>query len=305
MLKPGDQAALFCTGSRAIEADHVPFTQAYLTEHYDLKIHYEEDTYRSLPAEGRARIFLDYLFNDDIKLLWAFRGGEGSADVIPYLGKEKKKIAALMPKLIMGFSDITAILIYFRQMYNWPVAHGPGASQIAYSKVDAKSNEMVRDFLFSTPQEMALNDLEALNDVTSENISGQLIGGNLSLLNISVKDSWEMQPKGKIIIIEEVNEKPHVIARTLKYLQRVACFEGAKAIIFGDFSFSSEQGRFEEAIHRVLTEFAQTCPCPVFKSKQFGHETQNHVLPFFNEYEINKTTGRLSLLTKNVAGLKQ
>ena len=293
MLKLDDQAALFCTGSRAVNPDHVPFTQAYLTEHYGLKVHYGEDTYRSLPAKARARIFLDYLFNDEIKLLWAFRGGEGSADVIPYLEKEKKKIAALTPKLIMGLSDITAILIYFRQMYNWPVAHGPGASQIAYSKVDSKSNEMVRDFLFSTPQKMALDDLEVLNDVASESISGQLIGGNLSLLNISVKDSWEMKAKEKIVIIEEVNEKPHVISRTLKYLQRVACFDGAKAIIFGDFSFQDAEEALKKQTQKVLNEFAKTCACPVFKSMQFGHEQQNHLLSFSHEYRIEAQSKKL------------
>lgn len=293
MLKPGDQAALFCTGSRAIEPDHVPFTQAYLSEHYGLKIHYKEDTYRSLPAEARAHIFLDYLFNDEIKLLWAFRGGEGSADIIPYLEKEKEKIKALTPKLIMGLSDITAILIYFAQAYAWPVAHGPGASQIAYSKVDTKSNEMVRDFLFSTPQKIVLDDLKALNELTLENISGQLIGGNLSLLNISVKDIWEMKAKEKIVIIEDVNEKPHVISRTLKYLQRVGFFNGAKAIILGDFSFHNADEELKRQIQKVLNEFAKTCACPVFKSMQFGHEQQNHLLSFSDVLSIDSQSGKL------------
>jgi muramoyltetrapeptide carboxypeptidase len=232
---------------------------------------------------------LDYLFDENIGTLWALRGGEGSADLIPHLHKHQKRIAKLAPKTIISFSDGSALINYFSQTYNWPCWHGITALQVQPGYLHASNVKTSLDILLKA-KPLLIKNLKPLNETAKTNrlIKGKLTGGNLSLLNISIGDLWEIDTKNKIVFIEEVNEKAHVIIRTLKYLQRIGKFKQAKAILFGDFSFSRQgQTKEQQAINRALNYFASTCSIPVLQTKQFGHGKYNTPLPLGQQLEID------------------
>ena len=93
------------------------------------------------------------------------RGGEGSADLIPMLHEKQNAIKKLPPKLIMGFSDITALLLYFSQHYNWPVIHGFNARQLALQTISPLSEKLT--FNMKTP----LADLVKLQFIMFQNFN--------------------------------------------------------------------------------------------------------------------------------------
>ncbi len=275
--------ALFCTGSHAVIENDAKQIKAFLKEKHSISTIFSSDTDTYLPAEERAEIFLNYLFNPDIDILWALRGGEGSADVIPFLHEHKAAIKTLKPKPIIGFSDITAMLLYFEKHYRWPVIHGPGLSQLCHNRVDSLTQKTAFELMLKNTPPPPL-ELTSLNAPANENtnITALLTGGNLSLINISIQDRWEIDGRNKIIILEDVNEKPHAIARTLKYLQRIGMFEGAKAIIFGDFA----AGEDADAYLRRLRQFAETLTIPALYTDQIGHGTQNIAFQLNTPYTL-------------------
>lgn len=287
-LAANDVIALACPGSYAAAENEAAQVSEYLNCQYGWTVLYREDTYSRLSAQQRAEIFLEYLFNPAIKLIWALRGGEGTADIVPLLEKHCDEIRRLPPKLLLGFSDITVLLIYFQQNYGWPVIHGMGAGQLVGTKVEAYSKQLTCDLLTGKCQQIVVSDLQPLNAEARHCsfIQAPLSGGNLSLLDISIKDCWEFDACDRIVIIEDVHEKAHKISRTLKYLQRIGKFSGVKALVLGDFlgvplgCSEQEIAANAKAIQDTLPEFAAGCEFPVFSSSLFGHGAINYPLCF-------------------------
>ncbi|MFI4955407.1 MAG: LD-carboxypeptidase [Gammaproteobacteria bacterium] len=279
--------ALIRTGSACKHNDDPEHARIWLAERYHLVADYHPDTQAWLSPEQRAQICLNYLLNDDYDVLWLFRGGEGTADILPFLHAQMERIKQAKPKLLLGFSDFTAIGNYFNQTYDWPVIHGPNVVQTARERIDAESIHATMPFLSDLNAPLMLTDLHPFNQLAhvQREVVGKLCGGNLSVLAISIKDIWEIQSANKILIIEDVDERPHKIARTLNYFQRIGIFSNVRALIFGDFIYHHEEE--QQAIMRTLHRFAASCNFPVLHTVEFGHGKRNMPLPFYREAHLH------------------
>lgn len=260
----------------AQKADVQPIVD-YLTRR-GLGVHYQADVYTALPAAQRADIFLSFLLDPTIDVIWAVRGGEGSADIIPYLEEAQSRIRALKPKRIIGFSDISALLLYFFKKYHWPVIHGPVALQLISTRI----NEQTKHDILSALQAdvpATFQNLIPLNQHarTSCVITASVMVSNLTLLALSVSDVWQIDFKDQILLLEDLNEAGYRIIRTLKYFKRIGLLTGIKALIYGDFNCATighapeEQATQAKSIATALHEFAQMMEVPVLMSTEFGH----------------------------------
>jgi muramoyltetrapeptide carboxypeptidase len=287
VIKPNDEIALTCPGSRCDSQHQVIQTAEYLTQKYQLRSCYQKETFEPHPAKTRAEILCQYLFDPNIRLIWMLRGGEGSADLIPMLHEKQNAIKKLPPKLIMGFSDITALLLYFSQHYNWPVIHGFNARQLALQTISPLSEKLTFDFLFNGKCDLTL-PLEPLNAAAEKNqqLTGFITGGNLSLINISVQDTWEIQTKDKLLFLEDVNEKPHAVLRTLKYFDRVGLFKNIQAVILGQFICAENQNK---VMQRTLKKWSQTVDKPIWRTSHIGHGKDNAPIPFYRKCHLDAT----------------
>lgn len=292
-LKPHDQVALVCPGSICRQPDHPALTQKYLKDHYQLHAIFGKDTTDSMPPSKRAEILLEYLFNQSIKLIVPLRGGEGTADMISYIHQYFEDIKTLSPKFLLGHSDFTPLLIYFEKYYHWPVIHGASPIQFAFNLVDDETRKATMDLMFGiNANNTVLNDLIPLNDLARENkkIESELTGGNLSIVDVSIKDIWEIDTANKIIFFEDVGEKAHKIIRTLKYFSRIGLFESVKAMILGDFTCNpigcdkEEQENNKQAILKTLSSFAMHHDFPVLYTNKCGHGKTNFPLIYSTPY---------------------
>jgi muramoyltetrapeptide carboxypeptidase len=279
--------ALFCAASRPVDATDPERCADFNRERLQCDTVIGEDCRRYLDPKTRADILISYLKDDTIGALCALRGGEGSADLIPFLHAHHDVIKKLKPKPIVGFSDISALLIYFAETYGWPVIHGPGLIQLAKDSISETSQTALLSLL--TEDKAADISLSALNQAaeTCDPIEATLTGGNLSLINISIKDLWEIDTKNKIVILEDVNEKPHAIIRSLKYLHRIGKFKAAKAIILGDF-IGDETVDWQADLNRYFSYFADLIDLPVYQTDQVGHGNINIAFSFNRLYRISR-----------------
>ena len=285
-LKSGDKIALACPGSRCLDEQEAITAKAYL-EQQGFEVVYDKECYTYCSPVEKAGIFMRYLQDPTVKLIWLLRGGVGCADLLPTFEQQRSQLKQLVPTLLFGFSDFTVLLNYFAFQFNWQVVHGMGAIHFANDFLDAESKRLSLDVI-QGKLSYEIPGLKPLNTLAEQAgpINAVCCGGTLSLLNIAIADVWQFDVKDKILIIEDVNEKAYRIIRTLHYLQRIGFFNAAKAIVLGDFNARpignrpEEQAKAAADILRYLDYFAETCDCPVFHTDYIGHGKTNSPVLF-------------------------
>ena len=255
------------------------------------KVIYDQDTYCDLPPRLRAEILMKHISNPRCQIIWSVRGGEGSADLIPYLDAQARQILLQPKRIMIGFSDFTPLLSYFTQKMQWRCIHGIGAQQVANKTVDGCSIQKTAQILKKNASDITL-PLMPLNRCAQNHIdiAGSVVGGNLSLLAISKNEPWEINFKNKIALVEEVNEPAYKVRRSLKHFARTGFYDGAKALIFAGFDFTKPEDHprnAAESIWQALTDFAYDAPLPVFYCKDIGHGLVNHPIPFYKSATIH------------------
>lgn len=230
--------------------------------------------------EIRFELLKNALLNPDTKAIICARGGYGSMRLIPKLTTLSQPKA---PKLFIGMSDITALHLYFQQQWQWPTIH----ASVSPDKFSADSLEALQAFLFGKKNKIELTGIP-LNSVAQKNntITAPVIGGNLCLVQTSIGTSWQMHAKNKIILLEEIGERGYRVDRMLEHLQQAKLFDGAAAILFGDFLGGNEPNG-SSLIQPVLERFAKTCDIPVVQVTGVGHGPTNFPIPLGIKMELS------------------
>jgi muramoyltetrapeptide carboxypeptidase len=240
------------------------------------------DLYFASRLENQIEDIKNAIYSDS-KAIWCLRGGYGSMRLIPHLLKlpPPKK-----PKLFVGFSDITSLHLFFTQHWNWPVIHGRTISQMHPDLSATPDRKLLTQIIFGKKKEHIFKQLKPLNHAarSNEEITGVITGGNLRIIQSSLKTSWELKAKGKILFIEDVGERGYSIDRMLEQMIQAGIINtGLKAIIFGDFTESLEKDG-KNLTETTLDRFAKKVSYPVLRGIPAGHnEELNYPVPFHTE----------------------
>ena len=244
----------------------------------------QTDLFFAAPLEQQWEHFKEALYSDS-KVIWCLRGGYGSMRLIPLLEKLQRPKKT---KLLIGFSDITALHLFFNQKWNWPTLHGRTISQL---KTDWELNEEHRgliDLLFGNIHEIHFNGLTPLNAAaeTPQTIEAPIIGGNLRLIQSSLGTSWQINPKDKMLFIEDVSERGYSVERMLEQLYQADLMkENLAALLIGDFTDGKEKdGR--DLVPDALRRFAQRVKYPVISGLPCGHGKHANAPLFLNTRSI-------------------
>ncbi len=275
-VEKGDTIAIVAPGSLK-NTESVKPAQDYLSS-LGLKSKpctIKEHPLYSAPDPERLNDLLDAIEEDSIKAIWAIYGGYGTTRLLPKLAER----APLKNKLLIGFSDVTALLAYVSQKWGWKPVHGPMLAQIVEHRVDETSKASLEDFFGRWTQTM-LPNLIPLNVYAekAKKVEGTLGGGNLSVLQYALGTFWQPSYDKSILFLEDVDERAYRISNFLEHFTQAGVFEGVKAIVFGQFSFKKEPTAEGILISQTLFEFAQKQSFPVFKGGAIGHGAKNYPL---------------------------
>jgi muramoyltetrapeptide carboxypeptidase len=243
------------------------------------------DLIASATEEVRFEQLKYALESDDIKAIWCVKGGSGSPQLIPYLEKMDKP---KNEKLFIAFSDNTSIHFFLNQKWGWQTLHAPILWQIVRERIDKRSIEQVENIIFGRDYKNNF-DLQLISDEapTKKITSEAIIGGNLKLVQCSIGTSWEIESKNKILLFEDINEKPYQLDRIFTHILQSNLLDGADAIIFGDF----EGGDIDieaDLVDKLLKRFSTKVKCPVFRTEGIGHTETNWAVHFGVESTIEK-----------------
>ncbi len=256
-----------------------------------------QDPFSANSLEYRAKHIIDVFTNSESKAVWAIRGGYGAAKLIPFLEKiETPK----HPKLLLGFSDITALHLFLENKWHWSSIHSPVINQLL---VNPKLIDELRPILFGEETSLSYNQLVPLNDSAKipQIINGKITGGNLSIVQTSLATSWQIDAGNKIIFLEEVDEKGYRIDRMLNQLLQAGIFKEAKAVIFGKITPGFEKDGSNLCMIAV-ENFAKSLNIPALSLSIIGHNSDcNSPLPLGTT--CNLTLGNEPVLTCSSGGI--
>lgn len=224
------------------------------------------------------------LHNPHSKVIWCIKGGYGNIRLMPELYKIPPPKT---PKLLIGFSDTTALHIWANQHLGWPSLHAPVLEQVALGYNTKATIQKLKDVLYGNISELSYSPLTPTNSASKETaqITATLIGGNASLIHTSIGTEWQLNTDNKILFLEDVDERGYRIDAMLQHYQQSGLLKKPKAIILGDFTGGSEPNGSSE-IKNVLNSFAQSVSYPVYRYKKIGHNKNNTPLPLGIPYTI-------------------
>lgn len=240
---------------------------------------------------------INCMFADkNIKGIFALRGGYGCARLLDLLDF---KLIKKNPKIFIGYSDITALHIAINQKSKLITYHGPMISTELIKGLDEYSADYYKKFIFGNEKVEELfnpegNTLEVINNGIA---SGQLTGGNLSLICSSLGTKYEINTKNKILFLEEVEEVPYKVDRMLTHLKQSGKLKDVNGIILGAFTNCiAPNNKKSLSLQEVFNEIILPLKKPTISNLVCGHCLPTLTLPLGAKVLLDATNKKIKIL---------
>lgn len=193
--------------------------------------------------ESRAQAILDAAHDPETDVVWCARGGYGAGRVVGLLDRMSRDLgasgdlAAPRQKLLVGYSDVTVLHEFVRNRWGWKTLHGvmPASD---WTKVEPDALRATFDLVKRNRPTLKYEStpLWWIEGPPPRDVTGELIGGNLSLVHTLAGTPYEYEPTGKILFLEDIGEKIYAIDRYVVQMEQAGMFDGLAAIVLGDFT---------------------------------------------------------------------
>ena len=252
-----------------------------------------EDGYFAGDDAMRLAALQEALADPSIDALIAGRGGYGLTRLLHRLDPEPLRRA---PKLIIGFSDTTALLVWALGRDGVTAIHGPSVQQLATLPEDDRE----RLISLARGEDPGALVAEEGAIVRGGRVQGWLLAGNIEVLRSLVGTPAMPSLSGAILALEELGERPYRIDRALTQLIRSGALRGVRGVMVGQLTGCEEPpGRRVQSptAHEVVVERLSTLGVPVVTGFDFGHALDRHAaLPVGGLVELNADHGALYML---------
>jgi muramoyltetrapeptide carboxypeptidase len=235
----------------------------------------------------RRRDFQRQLNDPSVRAIFCARGGYGTARLVDELDFSR---FAESPKWIVGFSDVTVLNCHLLRL-GYQSIHG-----VMPVLFDQPSGEAalasLRATLFGSPTTCEAPPYPLNRPGTA---TGELVGGNLSLLHTITGTASQVSFEGRILFLEDLDEYLYHIDRMLLHLHRSGQLAGLAGLVVGHFSQMRDNTvPFGQTAYEIIDHYAQRYSFPVGYGFPVGHEADNHAL----------LVGRRATLTVTAGGSK-
>ena len=239
-----------------------------------------------------------------VQAVWCARGGYGCSRLLPNIDY---KLIQSNPKVLIGYSDVTALLQAIYKKTGLICFHGPvGASELTdYTKeqvtavlIEGKSDYTIQLASENQSHEDPLYHSRVIREGTGRGI---LVGGNLSLLAAMAGTDFEIDLKGKLLFIEDIGEKPYRVDRMLTQLRQAQDLQKLSGIALGVFAdCEAKKDDLSLSLAETLEDRLKDLGIPVIYGISFGHISNQCTLPVGIEAELNTSNQTITLLENAV-----
>jgi len=304
MIKPralriGDTIGLVAPSSPT-SSERVYMAKAYINKmgfHVKLgKSCFETLGYLAGHDDTRAGDLVSMFADREVDGILCLRGGYGVSRILDKIDYNTIKEN---PKLFIGYSDITALHTVFNQMCDLVTFHGPMAASNMSDEIDQFT---IDSFFKTVTSNIPLGELknpvgDKIGCLVPGETSGEIIGGNLALIAGTLGTPYEIDTKGKLLLIEEVNEEPYKVDRMLTQLALAGKLSDANGIILGDFRDCIPK-EYENSLTLIEVFRNTIAPFnkPTIHNLKAGHCSQKLTIPLGVKAKLIAHNGSGSLI---------
>lgn len=288
-LKKGDTVAIIAT-ARKISEEEIKPAIAFL-ESYGLNVicgaHlYKTDNQFAGTDEQRASDLQWALDNKDVKAIIIARGGYGTVRLLEHIDfTEFKK----HPKWLVGYSDVTVLHNAIHQL---GIASLHATMPLNFSKNKEATKSLV-DALFGTHEQI---ELEAHFFNKTGKATGELVGGNLSLLFTLAGTPYDIDTTNKILFIEDLDEYLYHIDRMMMQLKLSGKLKHLSGLVIGGMTDMKDNAiPFGKTEEDIILDAVKEYNYPVCFDFPAGHIDRNLALYFGRTVELNVQSQNVSL----------
>lgn len=304
-LRRGDLVGLVSPATAAFETQPIDIMQEALEslgfrvslgEHF-----YDRRGYLAGDDEARASDINRFFANPDVRMIFA-RGGWGAARILPLL--DYATIAA-NPKVLLGYSDATALINGIHARTGLVTFHGPSpldrfsAQQFQRVIMDAEAATLQN--LKPVDDDKLVQTEHRVRTINAGRARGRLLGGNLTVLTAILGSRYVPAFDDAILFLEDVNEAVYRVDRMLTQLKLNGVLEKLRGFVFGRCTECGSGNSFGSlTLEEVLDEHIGSLGIPAFSGSMIGHIDQQFTLPLGIDAEIDADNGTIRLLEAGV-----
>jgi len=238
--------------------------------------------------------------DDEVKAVICVRGGSGAARVLPLLDYDAIRAN---PKVLLGYSDITALHNAILARAGLVTFHGPNGTG-SWNRFNADQFER----LFFQRELMQYRNLVEAGDelvprrnrtltIAGGKASGELVGGNLTVLTALAGSPYLPDFTGKILFLEDVAEAPYRVDRMLSTLKLMGALDRIAGFVFGECTDCDPgEGYGSLTLDEILDDSIRPLGIPAYRGAMIGHIRQQFIVPVGGKVEMDADAGTFRLL---------
>lgn len=290
-LKKGDTIGIMSTSSWVSQAD-LDKARAFLeSKGYKVLLHPQSTNQLNQSAgtaQEKADAFHDLIQDPDIKAIFGARGGNRAMTM---LDKLDFNLVAANPKIIMGYSDVTALLNSIHKETGLTTFHGPLFRELP-GRDDDDIDQMLALLEGKTP---AINFSES-TIIKEGTAKGRLIGGNLSVLQALSGTPYQPDTDGTILFFEDTGDHLSRYDRMLAHMKLAGWFNKISGVIIGSFTDTEDDPDrpFGFTLEDIIREHLSDLDIPIVMNAPFGHGDKLCTLPIGGEAALKAENGGIS-----------
>lgn len=252
----------------------------------------EQYGYLSGTDESRAR-GLNQMFRDDrVDAVVCMRGGYGVARMLDQVDFD---VIRANPKIMLGYSDITALHTAIHEKVGMVTIHGPMPCR-GWMEFDDFSRESLVRALTSVEPLGLLSNPPGMEPqcIVPGRCEGQLVGGNLTLIASACGTPYALNTEGKILLIEDVGEYIYRLDSMMTQLRQAGMFDKCVGIVLGGFTNCTEE--YEHyALHLddIIRDIIVPAGKPVLGNMSIGHTPTKITVPLGVRCALDADAGTL------------
>ncbi len=287
-LKPGDRIRIVSPAGKVQKDKVLPGIELLQDEGYEVipgKHVFDRHFQYAGVDQLRVSDFQEALNDPLTKVILCARGGYGTVRLV-----EKLDFSPLLknPKWIVGFSDVTVLHNVCNQLGIASI-HGSMPGFFLENKKTTRSFLSLMELL-SHGKSKIESTTHTLNREGS--CSGELVGGNLSLIYSLQGTPWQLNTKGKILLIEDLSEYLYHLDRMMQNLKLAGQLKNLAGLVVGGFTeMQDNESPYGKSTHEIIMEAVQDYNFPVCFEFPVGHIPKNLALMLGGNYklEVGKT----------------